>query len=100
MGYTTELRRTAIGSVSIDKANQLADITNETIGIKLVSILDILPELEKVILSEAEFAVLRMGRKIDNLGADQLRIVLLDEKSDCRGIGFRKENTLYPKVNL
>lgn len=100
VGYTESLVRTAIGNVQLRQAEKLAQITSDTIVLHLRSVGDILPELESVTLPEAGLAELRQGRRIIWQGSDNRLVVCLSELLQCQGIGFRKDNYLYPKVNL
>jgi len=100
IGHTEELRRTAIGEVSLQRAFQLSEITNDTIESKLVSILDILPGLESINLMADELKRIKNGNFVPNEGQDALQVVIFDENSVCQGVGFRKNNLLYPRVNL
>jgi tRNA pseudouridine55 synthase len=99
-GYTAVLRRTAIGKVTLDKADQLADITTETISAKLLSVLDIIPDVASITLTDEEFLRIRNGNSIACSGDNDETVVVLDQSSECRGIALRRENRLYPKVNL
>jgi tRNA pseudouridine55 synthase len=100
IAYTNELRRTSIGKISLDRAISLVDITDESIEVLLSSIHDIIPELESLILNEEEIKRIRNGNSIPNIGIDNNVILLLDTAPTCIGTGYRKENILYPKVNL
>jgi len=100
IAYTSALRRTTIGKVSVLKASALAYITNESLTDHLISVLDILPELESLTLEEDGIKRIRNGNNIANEGIDNSEILLFDKYSNCLGIGFRKANMLYPKVNL
>jgi tRNA pseudouridine55 synthase len=100
VGYTKELRRTSIGNVDVGRAAQLVEITSDNIQDHFLSVLDILPELEKVILTDADLATLRLGRTLDSEGSDNTRLLVLDSTLQGRGIAFRQSNQLHPKVNL
>jgi tRNA pseudouridine55 synthase len=100
VAYTSELRRTAIGSVSVQKASQLSEITDTTFNSHVITVLDILPEMESLTLDEDGLKRIKNGNSIDNAGADNGEILLFDKQSNCLGLSFRKENVLYPKVNL
>lgn len=100
VGYTSELRRTAIGKVALDKATVLDDINAGTLQSLLVSVLDILPDMESITLNDAELLRLRNGNSITADGADNAQVLFFETNKECRGIAYRKENRLYPKVNL
>lgn len=100
IGYTKELRRTAIGKVIVQKAISLSETTSDTIKDQMVSVLDILPELESLTLAAEELARLRNGNFVPNAGADNQQLLIFDESGSCRGISFRKGNLLRPRVNL
>jgi tRNA pseudouridine55 synthase len=100
VGYTSELRRTSIGNINLEKAVQLEDISADSLSVSLVSVLDILPSLESITLKDEELQLLRNGNSFANSGADREQVLFFDGSKECRGIAYRKENRLYPKVNL
>lgn len=98
--YTSELRRTSIDKISLDRASQLTEITQDTLTQHLVSVLDILPELESITLMEEQLNCIRNGNHISNEGEDNRSILVFDSTQRCMGIAYRKDNMLHPKVNL
>ncbi|MFO7659727.1 MAG: tRNA pseudouridine(55) synthase TruB [Candidatus Cloacimonadaceae bacterium] len=100
VGYTKELKRTAIGALSLNQAHKLDDITIDNLESVSTPVRDILPNLESLFLKEDELHRLKQGKAVKNPGSDNLQILIFDDKNICQGIALRKENTLYPKVNL
>lgn len=100
IAYTSDLRRTAIGNISVIKASQLAEITINNLNEHLLSAVNVLPNLETILLNDIPMSRIRNGLSISNPGKDNGEILLLDITENCIGIGFRKDDLLYPKVNL
>ncbi len=98
--YTCELRRTAIGSITLQKASQLTEINPDTLAQHLVSVLDILPELESITLMDEQLNRIRNGNYVTNEGIDNNAVLIFDSLKECRGIAYRKDNFIYPKVNI
>jgi tRNA U55 pseudouridine synthase TruB len=89
-----------VGSTNLDRAVQLSEISQETLAAHLVSALDILSHLESITLNELELKRLNNGNNIVNEGKDNQSLLIFDEHSVCRGIAWRKDNLLNPKVNI
>jgi tRNA pseudouridine55 synthase len=100
VGFTNELVREAIGDIKLERAIEPENINADTIKTNLVTILDIMPQMETVNPDEEEMAYLRNGRTINNTGKDNPVVLLLDENSVCVGYGSRENNILRPRVNL
>lgn len=100
VAHTSILRRTAIGKVSVTNAIQPDCINQDTLSSHLTSLLDILPESESITLNEEEYKRIRNGNNIANQGNDNTIILLYNQQNQCIGIGYRKEDNLFPKVNL
>lgn len=100
VGYTKELRRTAIGSVSLHQAHLLSDINEETLESAFTPVSDILPDRENLFLKADELHRLKQGNTIPNQGLDNHPILLFDDRNICQGVALRQENILHPKVNL
>ena len=100
VSYTTELQRTAIGKISLDRAVALADITQETLPSLLSSVHEILPSLESLMLNEAEIMRIRNGNSVPNPGKDNNDVLILNADDNCLGTAYRKDNVIYPRINL
>lgn len=100
IAYTRQLCRTAIGSITVDKALQLDDVSKDTAASQVVSVLDILPHMERLTLSEKDISLLRNGNSVENTGQDRLEIIVLNNRNNCLGIAYRKDNKVFPRINL
>jgi tRNA pseudouridine55 synthase len=100
VGYATTLRRLAIGRINLEKAVALDEISADNIAEKIVSVTVLFPDMENVMLSDAEIAVIRNGNCIQNMGTDNEQLLVFNNNSQCLGIAGRKANRLCPKVNL
>jgi tRNA pseudouridine55 synthase len=100
VGYTTELRRTFIGTISVERAVLPEIITSENWLDFRQSALDILPGSAQAVLSAEEIRLLSQGRQIAHTGRDESNILVLDGKLECRGLAQRSNNMLQPRVNL
>jgi len=100
VGFTTELRRTAIGAISANQAVLPEVITSENWRDFRHSALDILTGFAQAVLSDEEIRLLRQGRQIQHPGPDENNILVLDANWECLGLAQRSNNLLQPKVNL
>ncbi len=100
VGYTKELTRTAIAAISLKQANRLDAITAQTLESLSTPVHIILPDLESLALKGNELLRIRNGNPIANQGSDNSQILIFDEQQVCHGYAVRKENLLYPKVNI
>jgi tRNA pseudouridine55 synthase len=103
-GYTHQLRRTAIGNLTLERANSLESITVETLPACLIKPLDILSHLNCVTIREEDLALLKRGNPIpyqdENQQDQKVQLLIMDEAGHCHGIGVCHHQQLHPKVNL
>lgn len=100
VAYTSELRRTAIGKVSVQSATQLDEINDSNLEEHLTFAPGILPEMESLALNDEEIKRIRNGNSIPNTGIDNNEILLFEAGLSCIGLAYRKDNSLNPKINI
>ncbi len=98
--YTLNLRRTAIGKIDVKRSISPELIDAEGLQANLQQASEILDDKEMIVLDAEALKLLSQGRTVLNPGADQVRILILDESGMCHGIAMRQEGILHPKVNL
>jgi tRNA pseudouridine55 synthase len=100
VGHTVELRRTAIGPVSVDDARPLADLETDQTDQFWFPALRLLAHLPSLHVHETALGALGKGNPYPDPGPDEDDILILDKASRIRGIAYRKGQLLRPKLNF
>lgn len=96
IGTTTELRRTKIGKLAIEDAAKLQDLNTENWQKNLISIPDLLSEIDTVIIENIEFY--KNGRFLPVEHDDTDDVMVLSKQNEFLGFGKIIANKLQPKT--
>lgn len=100
VGHCVNLRRTAIGHLSVNQASKIEDITKENFTSHFFPIEELFPDFEKLYLPEKELIHLSNGNPIPNTGKDYEKILIFDSQGSLQGVAKRKDGILIPYINL
>lgn len=100
VGYSTALRRLAIGTVSVDKAQHPDTFEAEMIEASFHPLQELFEGFEFLTPDETELSALRQGRETSNPGSDNQQILLLDQAGKALGVARRNSGKLFPVINL
>jgi tRNA pseudouridine55 synthase len=94
---TTELRRTAIGSISLEKAVSLEDLSSESWQESLFPMINLFTELPRIEISEKEKADFKLGRRFRVLIENKVEIVVTCN-DQVLGFAEIELNILKPRI--
>lgn len=100
VGYTTALRRTAIGDIDLAKAVPLEELNPDNWTTHLAEPRSLFGHLPLWIAAPHELRSLSAGQDLLSEGADTDCLIVCDGSGSIVGVATRHSGTVHPKVNL
>jgi len=100
VGYTTSLKRVAIGAIDLNEAISLEALTPDNWADSLCSPLRLFRHLEIRPTSSEELAILARGQSLSDDAEDNPTVLIGGPGNDLAGVAERSEGKLHPRINL
>ena len=100
VGYTTSLKRVAIGAIDLNEAISLEALTPDNWADYLCSPLRLFRHLEIRPTSSEELAILARGQSLSDDAEDNPTVLIGGSGNDLAGVAERSEGKLHPRINL
>ena len=100
VGYTTSLKRVAIGAIDLNEAISLEALTPDNWADSLCSPLRLFHHLEIRPTSSEELAILARGQSLSDDAEDNPTVLIGGPGNDLAGVAERSEGKLHPRINL
>ncbi len=100
VGYTTSLKRVAIGAIDLNEAISLEALTPDNWADYLCSPLRLFRHLEIRPTSSEELVILARGQSLSDDAEDNPTVLIGGSGNDLAGVAERSEGKLHPRINL
>ncbi len=100
VGYTSALRRLAIGAILVDNATSIAGLNTENLVAAFQSPEKLFPHLEAIHADPELIRTLHAGQNPSHAGKDQAKIVVFSPDGGIACLASRSGGILKPLVNI
>lgn len=100
IGHTIALRRTRIGSLSVDSAHALEQVTPENYVNKFTLGASLFADAQQFLPDANALSALRNGQSIADPGPDAHPVIIIDSVGEVLGVARRQNSRLAPVINL
>lgn len=100
VGHTVQLRRTAIGGISVAESVSLEALEQGNFQDRFYPPARLFENHEHYVPGKEEIAKLTQGQTVSQDGKDNETVILFDGDGDILGVAKRIDNMLHPLINL
>ncbi|MGC9361502.1 MAG: tRNA pseudouridine(55) synthase TruB [Candidatus Syntrophosphaera sp.] len=100
IGHTVQLRRTAIGGISVEESVTLEELGKDNFEARFYPPARLFENYEQYLPGKEDIAKLAQGQAVSQDGKDNQAVILFDGDGDLFGVAKRTGGMLYPLINL
>lgn len=100
IGHTVQLRRTAIGGISVEESVSLEDLEKGNFEDRYYPPAGLFENYEHYVPDKEEITKLSQGQAVSQSGEDNMAVILFDGDGDLLGVAKRIDGMLHPLINL